>query len=217
MKSDFLLNLTNADGDLFSPIQMTGWYRPSHVRLIKSQGEENGGLIEIFDFIEGTGEDPTWVDPKHDLLERFLDLPDASDEEISQFAARYGGLRIFCKNPDVDPPFSWVENCCVWRYFAAAMQAILKIAYRYSEGQPIKASEMIEIASFPKCLETRNSDVSDRLKQFSGDEVRWLAEARSYLAIAKNSEIPEGPRYRDLGGIIMPCRIRSIGYSILGT
>ena len=80
------------------------------------------------------------VKPPVNLLELFLNLGDASDKRICDFAEKYGGLKAFCLLTRVEGEgrlVEWTEYCDIWRYFSRAMRCILRItASIYNKETP---------------------------------------------------------------------------------
>lgn len=112
---------SNKDGDLYSAARAEEW-ATYHVRLEKS------GMLKLR-LLDGT------VRSTKDLLARFLRLAEASNTDIAQFVSTYGALGVFWefvpKHGDCRR-----ESCAVYRYFAAMMLAILRMASAVQAGRP---------------------------------------------------------------------------------
>lgn len=116
---------------------------------------------------------------KPDLLERFMDLAESTDEGLRKFAARFGALWIF-RTPDPETPLiAWFEHCDVWRYFARTMLALLKIAARSRQDGPATKEDWDAIGRLPAVLS--NWDFPDERV----DENFWIATAH-YVAKGSN-------------------------------
>ena len=61
----------------------------------------------------------------------------SSDERISRFAARYGGLLIFYRVAAGSHGNNTVhtEHCAIWRYFAGVMRSLLRIGAEQYQGR----------------------------------------------------------------------------------
>jgi hypothetical protein len=134
----------DADGRLFTKVKRPEWRRPDRVELVSgelhiwrsySTSDATTGYLLASETNENA------VRPPSDLLERFLALSTASGPQLHKFVQKYGPLEIFRQAgppPNLD---CWceIELCEVWRYFAAVMGALLRIAegvYSNSSGDP---------------------------------------------------------------------------------
>jgi hypothetical protein len=144
--------------------------------------------------------------PPHGLLDSFIALADdssekltlrsllrprvnRSDERISRFAARYGGLQIFFKLTGGAGLLQTehIEYCDVWRYFARVMRAMLRIAANLYHGTSGPTDQWNVISQFPQVMhQVAHRSTPGLLHPFpEGDERNWLALAHF---AAKNSQ-----------------------------
>jgi hypothetical protein len=95
------------------------------------------------------------VKPSGQILEKFLSLASASDNDILDFASKFGPLLIFCRKeyaPGKDLEMDQlviVESCQVWRYFAACMRSLLRIAARFHAGRAPDPADWGTIGKYP--------------------------------------------------------------------
>jgi hypothetical protein len=135
------------------------------------------------------------VKPKLTTFEDFLRLADASDEEIRQFASKYGPLFIFGSKPKFEEIYRAsrssvapkieesltrndnlviIEQCDVWRYFAGCMQALLFIMHAYREDRKPQASDWEVIGNAPEVVTSTRHEATDLLHPHSyGGEALW--------------------------------------------
>lgn len=150
----------NRDGLLYTPTLLSPvWFRPDRVQLITRplsvgkmmRGEPLpfGTELHISQASGETGK-PARVRPAPDVLERFLDLADASDATLAEFARRYGGLGAF-KSAGHGKK-SDIEYCEVWRYLARSMWALLMIARRLYVGSPAARADWDAIGNVPPVI-----------------------------------------------------------------
>lgn len=103
----------------------------------------------------GKGDKIRYVSARPELLRSFLSLGDASDDQIRNFAARYGTLEVFLEYSSPFGEFS--EYCEVWRYLARAMLALLKIAASLQGERPVAEENWVVIAKTPRNIPINNS------------------------------------------------------------
>ena len=114
------------------------------------------------------------VKPSGQILEKFLSLTSASDKEIHDFASKFGPLLIFCREeraPSTDVGMDQlvlVESCEVWRYFAACMRSLLRIAASFHGGRAPDPADWATIGNYPPPV--------GRVKDYRYDQepVEWL-------------------------------------------
>jgi hypothetical protein len=92
------------------------------------------------------------VRPHPEMLDQFLRLSDADDEEILRYARRWGVFNLCPEhllpashNPDCEPFLNinskWSEPISEWRKISRMMQSIFSIAYKLSNKQVASASD----------------------------------------------------------------------------
>jgi hypothetical protein len=105
----------------------------------------------------------------------------ASDKKICTFATRFGGLQIFCRPAgNVEwPDTEHVEYCEVWRYFASAMGAMLRVASSLYRDEPEPEEAWQKISAIPAVMRrTAHKLEPDSLQTFAeGPEEVWLSLA----------------------------------------
>jgi hypothetical protein len=79
------------------------------------------------------------IRPSQEILERFLGLASATDQEIYGFGRRYGPLLIYCKSAYQNEEIFVREQVDVWRYFARSLNALLRIAAGLQARRPTQA------------------------------------------------------------------------------
>jgi len=91
------------------------------------------------------------IKPKKEILEKFLRLGTASDSEIHAFAARFGPLLIYYQGQaaGMEHQRIVIEKCDVWRYFAACMGALLRIAAKFHLGHTPDPTDWETIGNCP--------------------------------------------------------------------
>jgi len=163
--------LRNSDGWLFSQVPSQDWLRPNGVTLHGNAmfipPRNHKAPINALRFrrdpeLEFVIQKP-WtlrrpggqcVRPTADLFERFLLLSDASDEQIRDFASRFGPLFIYYRSVSRSvhterDEIAVSESCSVWRYFARCMRALLHIAARVRLSQSADKDDWRAIGSSP--------------------------------------------------------------------
>jgi hypothetical protein len=125
---------------------------------------------------------PTHADrvrPNPDILERFLLLATASDQQIHRFASSFGALLIFGeieKRKILPGKLVIVESCEMWRYFALSMRALLRIASCFHGDLKSDPTDWQEIGDCPASLVPQTEKHRDLLSPFSvSGEEAWLA------------------------------------------
>lgn len=170
------------------------WLKPERVELAKPR------LITLRDLIAQHDKDyvdraelrfvlePPWkeiprhanrVRPSPDLLERFLRLATAPAQQIQEFAARFGALLIFCRiDGSLPHKLVIVESCAVWRYFAASMRSLLRIAFCFRANRRPDPADWNRIGACPVSLVPAKKKLRDLLSPtpFGGEE-EWIALA----------------------------------------
>lgn len=121
------------------------------------------------------------VRPKPDILERFLLLATASDQQVHKFASSFGALLIFPRNEGRRMPAdkrAFVESCEMWRYFAVSMRSLLRIASCFHADRKSDATDWDQIGACPASLVPQTEQHRDLLSpaSWSGEEA-WLAMA----------------------------------------
>jgi len=175
---------------LWTPTLVENWDRPDEVRLFKADIEtllpvayteydsppkatprspESSELQFVWNYRQSGFRK---VSPSSGLLERFMDLADAPDEKIRRFAERFGPLRIFSIRRDV-------ESCDIWRYFARAMLALLKIAAQANRGAPGSIGDWRVIAMLPETLHRVRMNM---------EALRWTEMPEAYYRRAYEEE-----------------------------
>ena len=134
------------------------------------------------------------IEPSPRLLNSFISLADTSgqeirtpvwtntckrsDERILRLAKRYGGLQVFCQLSGRPkwPHTEHVEYCEVWRYFAHAMGALLRIGAEIYRGRAGSKEDWHIVSAVPPVMrETFHSSEPGLLHPFpAGDEENWL-------------------------------------------
>ncbi len=116
------------------------------------------------------------VKPPVTLLESFMNLAEANDDRIRDFASRYGGLGVYCVLDQPGPNYRTVEFCDVWRYFAKTIKSLLSIATTASGKDVGTTEEWNSIHNFPAIMRhitlTIREGISDRLspEPYEGEE-----------------------------------------------
>jgi hypothetical protein len=155
------------------------------------------------------------------LLDKFLSLADVSDataslrsmetgvtpsrEKILRFARQYGGLQIFYS---VLPQQSWpdtvhIEYCEIWRYFAGAMAALLRIGAEFYQGRTGAETDWQIISSTPKVMRkvVQSSD-PDLLQAFAlSNEENWLVLAEAVSKPNQRTKVVVGHLANTLLGL----------------
>jgi hypothetical protein len=169
------------------------WLRPERVELSARKHTTAGDFPNPYS-VEFTDLefvlDPPWtafspqakrVKPNPDLLERFLRLAAAPAPQIHRFASRFGALLVFCRTENRKAPpgkLVVVENCEVWRYFAASMRSLLRIASTYQADRRPDPADWDRIGSCPPSLVPTKERPRDPLSSSRfGPEETWIAMA----------------------------------------
>ena len=114
------------------------------------------------------------VKPSGQILEKFLSLASASDKDIHDFASKFGPLLIFCREEHVRREdvemrqLVIVESCEVWRYFAACMRSLLRIAASFHGGRASDPADWGTIGNYPPPVDRAKED------QANQEPVDWL-------------------------------------------
>jgi hypothetical protein len=131
------------------------------------------------------------VRPTADLFERFLGLSSASDEQICDFASRFGPLLVYYRRErrslhTEEDEIVVSESCRVWRYFADSMRAMLRIAANFRSGLTAKVADWKiignsppRIAEYKDPFESGEYEVLDSLAlSVAKAEAEWHSRAR---------------------------------------
>ena len=125
--------LAGQEGIGDTPLPAGRWLRPVEIELAEDAVEWRW---------QPGKELPALVEPTHELLDEFLMLQDATDDEILSFAQRWGVLEIcehgyFSAAPDAcltrDPRAEWIartvrEPLAIWRSVVARFRGTLNVA-----------------------------------------------------------------------------------------
>lgn len=138
------------------------------------------GQLE-FEFVLGpprTGSPahPNRVRPHPDILERFLRLATATDQQIHRFASNFGALLIFDRFEKGKMPGELVivESCEMWRYFAASMRSLLRIASCFHTNCRPDPVDWEQIGDHPASLVAEEKKIRDpRSPSSFGGEEAW--------------------------------------------
>jgi hypothetical protein len=130
------------------------------------------------------GDSPTHanrVRPNPDILERFLLLATASDQQIQKFATSFGALLVFHeieKWKTLPGKLVIVESCEMWRYFALSMRSLLRIASCFHADRKSDPTDWNQIGACPVSLVPQTEKHRDLLSptSLSGEEA-WIAMA----------------------------------------
>lgn len=153
-------------GDLLDRPPVQQWLRPTDVTL-RQKGFRHvleGDLLngsELRFVMPWSAPSSQLIKPNKNLFEAFLQLAHATDVEIHKFASRYGPLLIYCHAAELDEHVVIVESCEVWRYFAACMKALLRMAARIHAGRSPELSDWDVIGRLPMAIgrtEVNNMD-----------------------------------------------------------
>ena len=187
--------LQNKEGNVFigrAPTQ--GWLRPERVTLRMTGNRIPLALSEQPTSVEGSELEFVLLKPLHrsaavirqpqrrirrvkpsgQILEKFLSLASASDKDIHDFASKFGPLLIFCRKEHVPgedlgmDQLVIVESCEVWRYFAACMRSLLRIAASFHWGRATDPADWGTIGNYPPPVDRATED------QAKGEPVDWL-------------------------------------------
>jgi hypothetical protein len=161
--------LLDQQGRLFTKTKRPSWRSPYRVQLdgesklyiwrSVSTAEAPEFLLDPVSILEASGflpdpepnENERIVHPPSDLLERFLDLSTACGPQICKFVQKYGPLGIFQHfGSPLNRVCSEIEWCEVWRYFAAVMGALLRIAEGVYSNSPGDPKDWSLIANWPR-------------------------------------------------------------------
>jgi hypothetical protein len=121
------------------------------------------------------------VRPSPDILERFLLLATASDQQVHKFASSFGPLLIFPTNEGrrmLADKLVIVESCEMWRYFAVSMRSVLRIASCFHADRKSDPTDWDQIGACPASLVPQTENHRDLLSPtpFGGEEA-WIAMA----------------------------------------
>jgi hypothetical protein len=119
------------------------------------------------------------VRPSPDLFERFLGLKTAPARQIQEFASRFGALLVFCRieSQEVHPgKLIIVESCAMWRYVAASMGSLLRIASCFHSDRKPDTADWDRIGAFPASLAALpKAEPYDQLSASFGGEKAWTS------------------------------------------
>ena len=182
------------DGRLFTKVKRPEWRRPDRVELATGDSE-----LHIWRSLSTlANENAPVVHPPSDLLERFLALQEASGPQLCKFVRKYGSLEIFRQRrggpgdltelAESLDPWCRIELCEVWRYFAAVMGALLRIAKSVYSNLPGDSKDWSLIANCPWSIgKARYAHTPREAGTLPSAEEMWLMLAtseRSQLASA---------------------------------
>lgn len=119
------------------------------------------------------------VRPNPEILERFLLLATASDDQIQKFASSFGALLIFGeieKRKILPGKLIIVESCEMWKYFALSMRSLLRIASCFHANLKSDPADWDQIGACPASLIPQTESPRDLLSPapLSGEEA-WFA------------------------------------------
>lgn len=141
------------------PTTASEWNRPENVELVGPALNSIAAVISRGPFYKfgaelrirmqsrEASEPSRMVRPNPDLLEKFLGLESVDDKKLRSFASSFGPLGIFCGPPESRD--ASVEYCDVWRYFARAITALLRIAARTKADAKDSEDDWILIKKAP--------------------------------------------------------------------
>jgi hypothetical protein len=173
------------------------WIKPEVVELSKPRPVTSRNLIDerndkyyvdraelkfvLEPLWSGFSSQATPVRASPDLLERFLRLATAPAPQIHKFASSFGPLLIFCRAKErksLPEKLIIVESCEVWRYFAASMLALLRIASCFHADRKPDPADWDRIGACPAPLVPTRLRHLDPLSFTSmGGEQSWVAMA----------------------------------------
>jgi hypothetical protein len=116
------------------------------------------------------------VRPHPDILERFLRLATAADQQILRFASNFGALLIFdrIERGKIPGKLVIVESCEIWRYFAASMRSLLRIASCFHTNCRPDPVDWQQIGDHPASLVAEKAKIRDpRSSSSFGGEEAW--------------------------------------------
>jgi hypothetical protein len=121
--------------------------------------------------------------PSTKILDSFLRLAKASDEDILAFASRYGALQIFCETAkeQSEEEMMVVESCAVWRYFAGCIGSLLRIAAAYHDGSRPRLSDWEVIGNCPIEVVIAKRESIDLLSPFPFQGDRAWSELCAFV------------------------------------
>ena len=169
-----------------------GWLKPEQVTLfmprlgrLSDLGNPAHDGLEKLEFVV----DRPWapflphthpVRPSPDILDRFLRLAAAPASQIHQFASRFGPLFIFCKidQRKLSEKLVIVEDCAVWRHFAASMGSLLRIASCFHANRRPDPADWQSIGACPAYLVAKRDTRYDLLSSIPDTpEHGWIVMA----------------------------------------
>jgi hypothetical protein len=204
--------LRNRHGKLSSHIPVHDWLKPERVTLRTPSGVADVNALRIPSgvahanspsILSSPAEGRTWpelefvvrapwkkrssgirpVRPTGPILEEFLGLATDTDEEIRDFASKFGPLLIFYREGRRDQTAESyelviIESCEIWRYFAASMRSLLHMAAKFQAGQPPDGTDWDTIGKFPLAAEEAKEGSFDLLSPSPVDaEAEWKSIA----------------------------------------
>lgn len=171
-----LADYANPSGKLVSATSASEWNRPVSVELVATAtrsvplpfgSELRTKILPPPALFLGRNR---IVKPDSKLLERFLNLADASDQKICEFARRYGYLLAFNSSSQG----FHVEYCQIWRYFARVMMALLRISSKLEAGPKASKEDWDIIEQVPDAIENWPYDDPDSPPD---REIEWAMAA----------------------------------------
>ncbi|MEO5924832.1 MAG: hypothetical protein ABIR70_13510 [Bryobacteraceae bacterium] len=179
------------NGRLATTTTATEWARPYRVEIVDYSDPLPFGrapkvyepTLKLFRYPEDKA--PYVVRPRVDLLERFIDLGDATETQLRNFASRYGGLDVFGSQEyklkgELQRTNASFESCNVWRYFARVMFASLRIASRKRQDGEDSRADWETIATVPSIV-SQIADNRDKLLKLGyrdDPELHWAISTR---------------------------------------
>jgi hypothetical protein len=150
--------LTDSQGRFFgrsAPVQ--GWPRPLSIdwQRLSLADIEGGGPTDMNFVLHPPWAEPPapngYIRPRRHIFDDFLALSSATDEQICNFASKFGPLLIYCRVKSLfdERQLLVQERSMVWRYMAQSMKSLLRIAARLHTGRGQTASDWDAIGTAP--------------------------------------------------------------------
>ena len=131
------------------------------------------------------------ITPDRSIVEKFLELQDASDEKIFSFASKYGPLLAFSwvVSPFDTEPIIHGEATEVWRYLAGVMWSMLKIATGIYRSHEHCYEDWERIANMPPAVKLqpwRHDGMPVKFGMYASEKL-WVEQAGQLDSLAKNT------------------------------